>query len=152
MSLSVRVQVGLRPANRSKLRFSSRSPASPSPSVLFPPRPFLFFRLFSVDQVLSARSRFYCARTRDSKEISAHAKGKWTKDSRATLLRVSEESKLLKRLRSQIPAPLFHIRSELSIAREGCFSRGTVEENIVRTKTHEIMKECNKEILEEFFL
>lgn len=26
-------------------------------------RPLLFFRLFSVDQVLSARSRFYCART-----------------------------------------------------------------------------------------
>lgn len=37
-------------------------PVSPSAS-----RP-LFFRLFNADQVLSARSRFYCTRTRDPKE------------------------------------------------------------------------------------
>lgn len=141
MSLSVRVQVGLRPANRSKLRFSSRfSRVTPSPFALFPP-PFPFFSfVYSASIRYFPLARAFIALV-DSKEISVHAKGKWTKDSRATLLRVSEESKLLKSLRPQIPTPLFRIRSELSIAKHGCFS-GIAGENVVKTKKYEIMKEC----------
>lgn len=72
--------------------------------------------------------------------------------SRATLLRVSKESKLLKRLRPQILAPLFRIRFELSIAWHGCFSRGIAEKNVTRTKKHEVMKEYGKEIMEEVLI
>jgi len=62
-------------------------PTSPSISLLF-------FRLFNVDQVLSARSRFYCARIRDPKEEKM---GEGLPHNEL-LLRVLEKSKPLRAL------------------------------------------------------
>jgi len=54
-----------------------RLPPSRAPALFFPSVYSASIRYFPL-----ARSRFYCAPARDPKEISAHAKGKWTKDSR----------------------------------------------------------------------
>lgn len=109
-------------------------PRHPSPPPVVPPT--LFFLPLSFLPSIQRRSGTFrslalllrsCIRRK-----SPSTKGKWTKDSRATLLRVSEESKLLKRLQPQIPTPLFRIRSELLIAKHGCFS-GIAGENVAKT-------------------
>lgn len=106
MSLPVRVQVGLRPASRSELRFSSR------PSV----PPLLLAAALFLSSVYSASIRYFpLARAfialvlrRSEGNLRPRGEGKWTKDSRTMLLRVPEESKSAKASASNPgPLPLF---------------------------------------------
>jgi len=101
-----------------------RLPPSRAPALFFSPVYSASIRYFPL-----ARSRFYCARTRDPKEISAHAEGKWTKDSRNVVtsaggIKACKDLGLELHLSPFHPLPPFP-RSELSIVPSyGCLVMG----------------------------
>lgn len=90
-----------------EITFLLKRGPSGSPAPPFASRPLLFFRLFNADQVLSARSRFYCARTRDPKE------GKMDEGLPRNVVRNAGEIKASKGFSFRSQSLFFRVRSEL---------------------------------------